>query len=84
MTQTKGSIIKIINTGDEVTVTVKYVVDHHLYTIKETVVMKKVKKLGFIPTKKKVPSIGTLRAGHEVNVCYDEENPEKAYLLDNH
>lgn len=84
MTQTTGSIIKIINTGNVITVTVKYAVDHHLYTVKETVVMKTVKKFGIIPTKKKVPAIGTLKSGNEVNVCYDEECPEKAHLMDNH
>lgn len=84
MIQTKGSIIKIINTGQSVRVTVKYTVDHHLYTIREDIVLKSIKKFGFIPTKRKVPVIGTLKFGKEVNVCYDENHPEKAYLLDNH
>lgn len=82
MTETTGSIINIVNTGQVITLTIKYMVDHHVYSFKEEAVLKPAKQLLF-KSKRKVPVLGTLRVGQEVAVYYDEKHPSTAYLKDN-
>ena len=45
MTETTGSIINIVNTGQTITLTVRYVVNHHVYALKEEAVLKPAKQL---------------------------------------
>lgn len=84
MTETTGSIINIVNTGQEITLTVRYIVNHHVYAVKEKAALKPAKQLLIFKSKRKVPVLGTLRVGQEVNIFYDEKHPETAYLKDNH
>ena len=44
MTETTGSIINIVNTGQTITLTVRYVVNHHVYALKEEAVLKPAKQ----------------------------------------
>lgn len=83
MTETTGSIINIVNMGQTITLTVRYMVDHHVYAIKEEAVLKPAKQLLLFKSKRKVPVLGTLRVGQEVAVYYDEKHPSTAYLKDN-
>ena len=83
MTETTGSIINIVNTGQVITLTVKYIVDHHVYSFKEEAVLKPARQLLLFKSKRKVPVLGTLRVGQEVTVYYDEKQPSTAYLKDN-
>ena len=48
MTETTGSIINIVNTGQVITLTVKYMVDHHVYSFKEEVSIKASKTITII------------------------------------
>ena len=79
MTETTGSIINIVNTGQVITLTVKYMVD----SFKEEAVLKPARQLLLFKSKRKVPVLGTLRVGQEVTVYYDEKHPSTAYLKDN-
>ena len=83
MTETTGSIINIVNTGQVIKLTIKYMVDHHFYSFKEEAVLKPARKLLLYKSKRKVPVLGTLRVGQEVIVYYDEKHPSTAYLKDN-
>ena len=82
MTETTGSIINIVNTGQVITLTVKYMVDL-VYSFKEEAVLKPARQLLLFKSKRKVPVLGTLRVGQEVSVYYDEKHPSTAYLKDN-
>ena len=53
MTETTGSIINIVNTGQVITLTVKYMVDHHVYSFKEEAVLKPARQLLLFKSKKK-------------------------------
>lgn len=65
MTETTGSIINIVNTGQVITLTVKYIVDHHVYSFKEEAVLKPARQLLLFKSKRKVPVLGTLRVGQK-------------------
>ena len=83
MTETTGSIINIVNTGQTITLTVRYMVDHHVYAITEAAVLKPAKQVLLFKSTRKVPVLGTLRVVQEVAVFYDEKHPSTAYLKDN-
>ncbi len=53
MTETTGSIINIVNTGQTITLTVRYVVNHHVYALKEEAVLKPAKQLLLFKSKEK-------------------------------
>lgn len=64
---------------------VEYQVDGKTYEVIETVKMKsEFIKLGPIPIgQRKAPRLPTTEVGRNAVVCYDPENPRRAYLRDN-
>ena len=96
MTETTGSIINIVNTGQTITLTVTITNKENpdisastkfdvtvLPLTEEEAVLKPAKQLLLFKSKRKVPVLGTLRVGQEVAVYYDEKHPSAAYLKDN-
>lgn len=92
-TKTCSGIIKEINTKGldfPSRIIVKFEVNGKIYEISENLVMKPQKiKLGFIPIGYKTKSLIEINTGisatigNNVNVKYNADNPNEAYLPDN-
>ena len=91
MKEIKG-LVKAIKVQDyQNRIVVEYEVDGKKYTINEQLIMKPKEKikLGFLPIGYKSVSLIEkntgirVKVGSKVNVMYDENCPEKAYLKEN-
>jgi hypothetical protein len=82
-----GTIVKMDRKSMEMPtmITVEYVVDEVKYTVKESVKLKsKLIKIGFLPIGQvKTPRMGDIVVGGTAAVCYNPEQPEKAYIKEN-
>ena len=83
----KGIIVRNTDLGIDspMAITVQYSVQGQDYTIQETVKLKsKPVRIWIIPIgHKKYPVIGSIAVGTVVNVKYNPDNPQEAYLPDN-
>lgn len=86
-TETTGTIIKTERKSPNMPtmITVEYVVDGVMYTVKESVKLKsEAIKIGFLPIgQRRIPRMGNITEGNTVAISYNPEKPEMAYVKEN-
>lgn len=66
-------------------ITVSYTVNDIKYSVRETIKLKsEIIKLGFLPVgQRKTPVMGNTQIGTGVEISYDPDKPERAYITEN-